>query len=100
MGYKLKKNTLIAIANYVLANANVHSEEVLISIFYEMLMDVFNNDDSADTPNNDTHIDDIHIDSDSETDIMNICYETDSNQDTDNNKINEMDEESETSIEL
>lgn len=67
MSYKLKKNILITLAEYVIANKDKLSENELINSFYEMLM--YSLDDPKQETNSDNeYIDDyIEINSDDET---------------------------------
>jgi hypothetical protein len=56
MSYKLKKNILIIIAEYVIANKDKLSDNELINNFYEMLMN------SLDEPKQETNSDNEYID--------------------------------------
>jgi len=65
MNYKLKKNILINIAEYVIKNKDVLSDEQLVSNFYDMLMNILNNTSSeSDTHSDESSYDIIDIDSD------------------------------------
>ena len=67
MSYKLKKNILITIAEYVIANKDKLSENELINSFYEMLMHSLD-DPKQETNSDNEYIDDyIEINSDDET---------------------------------
>ena len=66
MGYKLKKNTLIVIAEYVIANIDKLSENELINNFYEMLMQGLDENKNDSKSDNDFSDDYIEISSDDE----------------------------------
>jgi hypothetical protein len=65
MNYKLKKNILINIAEYVIKNKDVLSDEQLVSNFYDMLINILNDTSSeSDTHSDESSYDIIDIDSD------------------------------------
>ena len=65
MNYKLKKNILINIAEYVIKNKDILPDEQLVSNFYDMLMNILNNSNSdSDSQSDELYLDIIDIDSD------------------------------------
>ncbi len=67
MSYKLKKNVLITIAEYIIANKDKLTDNELINNFYEMLMNSID-ETKHDSNSDEDFIDDyIEIKSDDET---------------------------------
>jgi hypothetical protein len=66
MSYKLKKNVLITIAEYLIANKDKLSENELVNNFYEMLMSSLD-ETKKQSSSDDEYIDDyIEMSSDDE----------------------------------